>query len=88
MQRTRVAVAMDSPPQQALEKILHRPVRVQLKDGRSLFGKLLGCDEHLNMVLDEVEESADEARRRLGRVLVRGSNILTLHAADGPLSKP
>jgi small nuclear ribonucleoprotein len=74
---------MSAPPVQLLERALHQKVTVLLKDNRTLTGRLLGCDEHMNLVLDEVEEATKDVSRRLGRVVVRGSNLVTLYAASG-----
>jgi small nuclear ribonucleoprotein len=71
---------MAEAPHLILEKLVQQPVVLTLKDARRLKGRLLGIDEHLNLVLDEVEESTDEMTRRLGRVVLRGSNVVSLHA--------
>lgn len=61
-----------------LEENLNKRVLLLLKDNRSLEGVLSGYDEHMNMVLDEVEESSQESTRRLGTVVIRGSNIVRI----------
>ena len=70
-------------PVQLLERLQQQSVTVRLKDRRQLAGKLIGCDEHMNIVLDEALETTPEMTRRLGRVVLRGSNLLSLHA-PGP----
>ena len=70
-----------------LERLLHQRVEIRLKDQRLLLGRLAGVDEHLNLVLEEAEERAPERTRHLGRLLVRGSNIVTL-TAEGPGGAP
>jgi small nuclear ribonucleoprotein len=67
-----------------LTQFTERRVVVRLKDARTLEGRLLGFDEHLNLVLDETLERKDEGGRRLGRVVVRGNNVLALNAPPGP----
>ena len=80
---------MSTQPAVVLERILQQRVVLQLKDGRQLHGRLLGVDEHLNLVLDETEETGATVTRRLGRVVVRGSNVISLHAPTGaPASVP
>lgn len=74
---------MTGTPASALEKVLQHPVRILLKDGRELKGRLMGIDEHLNLVLDETEESGPEVQRRLGRIVLRGSSIVELRS-EGP----
>ncbi|MGD0718963.1 MAG: LSm family protein [Thermoplasmata archaeon] len=71
---------MATGPAHALEQALHQRVSLVLKDGRTISGELLGMDEHLNLVLDHSEESTPELTRRLGRLIVRGSSVTSLHA--------
>ncbi|MCI4340683.1 MAG: LSM domain-containing protein, partial [Thermoplasmata archaeon] len=59
-----------------------------LKDGRALSGRLVGADEHLNLVLDDAQETTENATRRLGRIVLRGSSVVTLNAAAPAPSRP
>lgn len=72
-----------STPTGLLERVVDQRVSLRLKDSRELAGRLLGLDDHMNLVLDEVEETSAEGSRRLGRVLVRGSNVISLTASAG-----
>ena len=72
-----------STPTGMLERMVDQRVSLRLKDARELTGRLLGLDDHMNLVLDEVEESTADGTRRLGRVLVRGSNVISLTASGG-----
>jgi small nuclear ribonucleoprotein len=72
-----------STPTGLLERVVDQRVSLRLKDSRELNGRLLGLDDHMNLVLDEVEETSADGSRRLGRVLVRGSNVISLTAAAG-----
>jgi small nuclear ribonucleoprotein len=73
---------MDAPAL-LLERILQQRVELQLKDHRVMTGRLLGLDEHMNLVLDDAEERTPELTRRLGRVILRGSNVISL-TSPGP----
>ena len=69
------------PPQTtitALERSLNKKVSVLLKDQRILDGILVGFDEHMNIVLDETQEKRGEAERKLGRVVLRGNNVISI----------
>jgi small nuclear ribonucleoprotein len=67
-------------PLSALDKSLNRKVQLLLKDRRVLEGTLQGYDEHMNLVLDATEETAaDGGRRKLGTVVVRGSNVVSIN---------
>ena len=32
----------------------------------------------MNMVLDEVEETKDDAKRRVGKIILRGNNVVSI----------
>jgi small nuclear ribonucleoprotein len=67
-------------PTDLLDRLLHQKVELHLKDQRVIAGVLLGSDPHLNLLLDEAEERTAERTRRLGRVVVRGSTVVSLDA--------
>jgi len=69
------------PPQStimALERNLNKKVSVLLKDQRTLEGILVGFDEHMNIVLDDTQEKKGENERKLGRVVLRGNNVISI----------
>ncbi len=74
-------------PTALLERLVDQRVQLRLKDSREMSGRLLGLDDHMNLVLDDVEETSTAGARRLGRVLVRGSNVISLTAPNGPSPK-
>jgi small nuclear ribonucleoprotein len=54
-----------------------KPVLVSLKGKRELRGTLKAFDIHMNIELDAAEELEDgKPLRKVGRLLVRGDNIL------------
>ncbi len=64
---------------QILEESLGKVVLVRLKGGKSLRGKLKGFDQHLNLVLEETEDTTDiEHVKRLGDIIVRGDNVIII----------
>jgi len=65
-------------PLDVLEKSLDQKVSLLLKDGRLVDGKLTGYDEYMNMVLDDVEETKDDAKRRVGKIILRGNNVVSI----------
>jgi|HubBroStandDraft_1064217.scaffolds.fasta_scaffold496826_2 small nuclear ribonucleoprotein len=75
---------MSIAPASAIEQILPQKVVLHLKDGRQFSGRLVGIDEHLNLVLDDTEETGGEVTRRLGRLVLRGSNIISLQTLGAP----
>ena len=67
-------------PQALLEKSVDKRVSLLLKDGRILEGKLTGFDEYMNMVLEETAENnvSGGEERRLGTVVLRGNNVVSI----------
>jgi len=65
-------------PLDVLEKALNQKLSLLLKDGRIVEGKLSGYDEYMNMVLIDVEETNEEKKRRLGTIILRGNNVVSI----------
>ena len=65
-------------PLSVLEKARSQRVSLLLKDNRILEGKLVGFDEYMNMVLNDVEEKYEENKRRLGTIILRGNNVVSI----------
>ena len=65
-------------PLDVLEKAINQKLSLLLKDGRIIDGKLTGYDEYMNMVLTDVEETNNENKRRLGTIILRGNNVVSI----------
>jgi len=65
-------------PLSVLEKTVNRRISLLLKDNRVLEGKLVGYDDYMNMGLEDTEETKDEQVRRIGTVVLRGNNVVTI----------
>jgi len=65
-------------PLDVLEKSVNQSLHLLLKDGRQIEGKLSGYDEYMNMVLSDVEETFNETKRRLGTIILRGNNVVSI----------
>jgi small nuclear ribonucleoprotein len=65
-------------PLQILEKSLNKKISLILKDDRVLVGTLVGYDDYMNMVLEDTEETQGEQVRRVGTVVLRGNNVVTI----------
>ncbi len=71
-------------PLDALNAAKGKRVFVELKNGASYVGELQAFDIHINLVLDNTEEQNEgEKTRRLGRVLIRGDNVLIVSPEVG-----
>ncbi len=65
-------------PVKLLEKNLGKQIELHLKDGRTLKGRLDGFDDYMNLVLEDAEETTKESQRRLGKIILRGNNVVTI----------
>lgn len=65
-------------PLHVLEKSLNKTVSLLLKDSRILKGTLVGYDDYMNMVLEGTEETQGDQVRRIGTVVLRGNNVVTI----------
>jgi small nuclear ribonucleoprotein len=70
-------------PKNFLARCQGSEVVVTLKDHRVLRGKLEGYDEFINLTLGEAHEETPGKQRRLGQVVVRGSQVIAVHAQKG-----
>lgn len=55
-----------------------KKVIIHLKSGTQITGTLRAFDSHINLWLDEADLSNDEKELKLGKVLVRGDNIVLI----------
>ena len=65
-------------PLNLLEKSLQKTIMLVLKDGRMVEGKLTGFDTYMNMVLDDTDENFEQKKRKLGTVILRGNNVVSI----------
>ncbi len=56
-----------------------KTVLIELKNGRSITGKLIAFDVHINVTLENSEEKQNgDTLRKLGNVFVRGDTIILI----------
>jgi small nuclear ribonucleoprotein len=67
-------------PLDLLGRSVDKNVLVTLKGGRGLRGKLVGFDQHMNLILTDAEEmgEGEEPSKSLGSVIVRGDNVIII----------
>jgi small nuclear ribonucleoprotein (snRNP)-like protein len=69
-------------PMELLKKSLDRQVLVELKARKKIKGKLLGFDQHLNLILEDAQEiqidpeTSEQIITQIDRVVVRGDNVV------------
>ncbi|MCE4617204.1 MAG: RNA-binding protein [Desulfurococcales archaeon] len=66
-----------------LEESVDKAVYVKLKGGKEVRGVLKSFDQHLNIILQDAEElRRDSEPRKLGRILIRGDNVVIVSPAE------
>ncbi|MCD6106578.1 MAG: RNA-binding protein [Thermoplasmata archaeon] len=64
-------------PLQQIVTLVDKRISVLLKDQRILEGRLVGYDDFMNLVLTDTIEKGEQ-ERKLGKVVVRGNNIVRI----------
>lgn len=65
-------------PIELLQRSLNSIVLIKLKGGREIRGNLRSYDQHMNLVLEEAEEFRAEGIKALGKIIVRGDNVILI----------
>ena len=63
-------------PIDVLNNAKGKRVLIRLKRGTEISGILQAMDLHLNMWLEDAEQTEDTQKTKLGTILVRGDNII------------
>jgi len=63
-------------PIDVLNNAKGKRVLIRLKKGEEISGILQALDLHLNMWLEDAEQTTNEQKVKLGTLLVRGDNII------------
>ena len=55
-----------------------KTVLLRLRNNKTIQGALIDFDIHMNLTLDDAEDITEEKHLNLGKVLLRGDNILAI----------
>jgi len=55
-----------------------KSVLLRLRNNKTLKGNLLDFDVHMNLTLNDAEDVTEETPTNLGKILLRGDNILAI----------
>jgi small nuclear ribonucleoprotein (snRNP)-like protein len=75
-------MAYTKKPFEVLSRNIGKSVSVRLKGANEIKGTFLGYDPHWNISLLEAEEYRDHRRVMLGRIILRGNNVLYVSELD------
>ncbi len=53
-------------------------VLLRMKNTKTIQGTLKNFDIHMNLTLEDAEDISDEKPEKLGKILIRGDNILVV----------
>ena len=56
----------------------NKVVKIKLRNTKTIQGILKEFDIHMNLTLKDAEDISDEKPEKLGTILIRGDNILTV----------
>ena len=75
--RKYLLIDMDSiRPLDLLNNARGKRVLISLKNNKQYSGVLKSFDVHVNLVLEEVEETDGEAKKNYGKIFIRGDTIV------------
>jgi len=57
-------------------------VLLRLRNTKTIQGILKDFDIHMNLTLDDAEDVSDEKHVKLGKILLRGDNVLAVSLPD------
>ena len=60
----------------------NKTVLLRLRNNKTITGSLLDFDVHMNLTLDNAKDVTDEKPENLGKILLRGDNILAISLPD------
>ncbi len=63
-------------------KSKNKSVLLRLRNNKTIKGNLVDFDVHMNLSLNDAEDISDEKAEKLGKILLRGDNILSISLPD------
>ena len=60
----------------------NKSILLRIRNNRTIKGKLLDFDVHMNLTLDDAEEVLEGKVEKLGKILLRGDNVLAVSLPD------
>jgi small nuclear ribonucleoprotein len=65
-------------PMAVMQSLMQKPISLLLKDNTVLEGILESYDDYMNIVISNTEEITETNKRKLGTVILRGSNVVRI----------
>ena len=61
-----------------MNKNKQKSILLRLRNNKTVKGKLLDFDVHMNLTLENAEDISADKSQQLGKILLRGDNILAI----------
>jgi len=74
---------MSSEIDKILDDCINKVVLIKLKNNTTIQGNLQAFDQHMNLILTEVQDITEDNVKNLNKIILRGDNILIV----SPLEK-
>ncbi len=60
----------------------NKSIFLRLRNNKTIKGSLVDFDVYMNLTLDDAEDVSDGKTQKLGKILLRGDNVLTISLPD------
>jgi len=60
----------------------NKSIFLRLINNKTIKGSLVDFDVYMNLTLDDAEDVSDGKTQKLGKILLRGDNVLTISLPD------
>jgi len=60
----------------------NKSIFLKLRNNKTIKGSLVDFDVYMNLTLDDAEDVSDGKTQKLGKILLRGDNVITISLPD------
>jgi len=60
----------------------NKSIFLRLRNNKTIKGSLVDFDVYMNLTLNDAEDVSDGKTQKLGKILLRGDNVLTISLPD------